>query len=91
MQHNQKHVNDFAHQISFDLMLEIALVGFNFEYILQLPLLLPIIYDLTTYVVTYITHFQQVFDYSFQLHHSTLASMEFLFNSQCHSPCRNMY
>ncbi len=45
----------------FNVMLEIDLsLGFNSRY--MLPLFLPKIYDPTSYVTTYISHFQQMFN-----------------------------
>ncbi len=52
----------YPHQTSFSVMLKIALVG----YMLQLPLFLLRIYGLTSYVITCITHFQQMFDSPFR-------------------------
>jgi len=72
----------YPHQTSSNIMSKIALVK------IQLPLFLPKIYDLASYVAAYIAHLQQMFDFSFQLHHFTLMCMEWLFVSHYHSPCR---
>ncbi len=77
------------HQTFLAVMLEIALVGIQFwMYVAFRSLFLPKVYDLVPYVATFITHFQQVFDFFFQLHHSILAGMEWLSTSQCHFPCK---